>query len=137
MFSIPKFAMIVGGLDGAGFDVDVIGEQVIGVVEGTTDAAAIPGQVISESVDVARNLKNDPIGTNMNIAMGVAVPYGMAKLTGTVLSALGVPTTVYGVQYAIPPKKKTRRRIKRAVRRARRAVTKSAPRRKTTTKKRK
>lgn len=108
--SIPKWVMIIGAAEGAGFDVDNIGEQVIGVVQGTTDAKAIPGQVIAEAVDVTRNFKNDPMGTGLNVALGVAIPYGMFKALGSVLYGFGVPTSIGGVQYALPPKKYRRGR---------------------------
>lgn len=108
-FSIPKVAMVLGGLEGAGFDVDNVGEQILGVVTGENDAAAIPGQVIAETVDVARNFKNDPIGTGMKTGFGIAIPHFLFKGMGSVAKSFGIPTTVYGIQWATPPTKRHRR----------------------------
>ena len=129
--NIPKWVMIIGAAEGAGFDVDNIGEQVIGVVQGTTDAKAIPGQVIAEGVDVARNFKEDPLGTGMNVAVGVAVPYVMFKGLGSILHGFGVPTSIGGVQYAIPPRKhrRARKKVRRAIRRIKGKARKKSPRR--------
>ena len=110
VLKIPKYVMILGGLEGAGFDVDNIGEQVLGVVTGQVDASAIPGQVIAETVDVARNFKNDPMGTGMKTGMGIAIPFFIFKGMGSIAKGFGVPTTVAGVQWALPPVKHHRKK---------------------------
>ena len=114
VLKIPKYVMILGGLEGAGFDVDNIGEQILGVVTGENDAKAIPAQVISETVDVARNFKNDPMGTGVSTGMGIAIPFLVFKGLGAVATGFGVPTTVSGIQWAIPPRKGGKRRKKAA-----------------------
>lgn len=110
VLKIPKYVMILGGLEGAGFDVDNIGESVLGVVTGENDARAIPAQVIAETVDVARNFKNDPMGTGVSTGMGIAVPFLVFKGLGSVAKGFGIPTTVAGVQWALPPVKRHRKK---------------------------
>lgn len=112
VFSIPKIAMVLGGLEGAGFDVDNIGEQVLGVVTGDVSANAIPAQVIAESIDVMRNFKNDPMGAGISTGMGIGIPFLAFKGMGSVAKSFSIPTTVMGVQWALPPV--THRRSKKS-----------------------
>lgn len=108
MFSIPKLAMVLGGLEGAGFDVDTIGEQALGVIDGTVEAKAIPAQVLSEGIDVMRNFKNDPMGTGISTGLGIGIPFLAFKGMGSVAKSFGIPTTIYGLQWALPPTKHRR-----------------------------
>jgi len=124
MVNVWRIASGIGMAEGAGFDVDNIIEQGIGVIVEGKPASAIPAQILAEGADVVRNFKSDPFGTSVNMAAGALIPEAMGRGLGYGLKAMGLPTgrSVFGmrIDWAIAPKKKSRKR--RAKRRTTRKV---------------
>lgn len=89
--NLPLAASGIGAAKGAGFDVDNIIEAGVDVVMQKKEANEIVGQVMEEGADVVRNFSRDPLGTQINVAVGAAVPLGLAKLFGYGLDAFGLP----------------------------------------------
>ena len=113
MVNVWRIASGIGLAEGAGFDVDNIIEQGIGVIVDGQPASAIPAQILAEGADVVRNFKKDPFGTSVNMAAGAIIPEAMGRGLGYGLKAMGLPTgkTMFGmrIDWAIAPKKSRRK----------------------------
>lgn len=90
-FSMPLAGSALGAAKGAGFDVDNIAVKAVDVVTGDASANEIVGQVMEEGKDVIQNFTRDPLGTQINVAVGAAVPLGLSKLFGYGLDMFGLP----------------------------------------------